>query len=214
MADNFNQMPPMPPQGNPADVQNAVNAAMEEQKKKKRKKRLIILAVIAVIIIGGIALGSSSKDDKTAQPTTAASVSAQNENETEKETQAAEAQEQVEGKIGDFICTVKSAKLCKNWEGKDSVLITYSFTNNSKEAQSFDVALSDDVYQDGVGLEDSFISSDDDDFGLDVKIKPGTTKEVKKVYILNDTKTQLEIEISELISFSDEKITTNVEISK
>ncbi len=203
MADNFNQIPN--PSNNSAEVQNAVNAAMEQQKKKKRKKRLIILAVIAVLIIGVVAVSKSGSDsDKTAAPDSGATTSAVEATEKEK----------AEGEIGDFICTVKSAELCKNWEGKDSVKITYSFTNNSTTAQSFDIALNDDVYQNGIGLEDSFISSDDDDFGLDVKIKPGATKEVKKVYILNDKETPLDIEISELISLSDDKISTTVEIKK
>ena len=63
--------------------------------------------------------------------------------------------------------------LTSYWEGKDAVKITYEFTNNAGSAESFDLALSDELYQDGVGLESSFISSDDDDWGLDVKIKPG-----------------------------------------
>lgn len=73
-------------------------------------------------------------------------------------------------------------------------------------AESFDLSLSDEIYQDGVGLESTFISSDDDDWGIDVKIKNGTTKDVFKVYLLRDKTTPLEVEISEWISLNDEKL--------
>lgn len=187
---------------NGTGVQQAVNDALAEQKKKKRKKTLIIVAVIiAVIIVLSLLFGggddSSEKLTDVSENTTT-SVSAEKDNTAE-------------GAIGDFVCTVSGAELCKNWEGKDSVKIVYSFTNNSSDAQSFDLALTDEVYQDGIGLESSFISSDDD-WGVDVKIKPGTTKEVSKVYILRDDTTQLEVEISELFSFNDDKLTYRVDL--
>lgn len=112
--------------------------------------------------------------------------------------------------VGDYGCVVKEAKLCKDYAGKDAVLITYEFTNNSSNAISFDVALSDSVYQDGVGLETAILDEDTD--LLDVEIKPGVTKDVKKAYVLRDTSTPLEVEISELFSFSNDKIVTNVNI--
>ena len=91
-------------------------------------------------------------------------------------------------------------------------MITYEFTNNSDSAVSFDVALDARAYQDGVGLETAILDEDTD--YLDVDIKPGVTKEVKKAYNLRDTSTEIEIEVSELISFSDDKIVTTVEIDK
>ncbi len=110
--------------------------------------------------------------------------------------------------IGDYKCVVKEAKLCKDYAGKDAVLITYEFTNNASDATSFDVALSDSVYQDGVGLETAVLDEDTD--LVDVEIKPGVTKDVKKAYVLRDASTPLEVEISELFSLSDDKIVTTV----
>lgn len=195
MANEINQ--------NPVEIQEALNQAMKEQKKKKKKKNLIIIAVVAVLIIlGAIVLGGSGDDDsKPADNPSSSSgnISASNE-------------EPVEGTIGDYICTVKEAKLVKNWEGKDSVKITYYFTNNSSDSISFDIALRDELYQNGIGLESSFTDSDDDDFGFDVNIKSGVTKEVSKVYILRDKKTAIDVEISELISFSNDKLTYTVNL--
>lgn len=158
----------------------------------------VMLAAVVLFSFVFMALGSGSSDEKNND---SGSVSVKQE-------------EKAEGSIGDYICKVKSAELCKNWEGKDSVKITYEFTNNASEAESFDIALIDDLYQDGVGLESTFISSDDDDFGVDVKIKPGTTKDVSKVYILRDKETEIDVEISEFISLNEEKLTYKVEIKE
>lgn len=182
------------------EVQQAVNSALEQQKKKKKKKRLIIIIVIAIVVLIGIIGASGSSDDsKNTDASADSSISV-------------EKQETTDGQLGDYVCTIKKAEICKNWEGKDSVKITYSFTNNASEAESFDIALTDDVYQDGVGLESTLINGDDDDWGIDVKIKPGTTKDVAKVYVLRDKKTKLDVEISELSLFSDDKLVYSVEL--
>lgn len=183
-----------------ADVQQAVTAALEEQKKKKKKKRLIIFAVIAALIIIVIALGSGGSDDGGTQT---GSTSAGGEQ------QVSEAPKAADGKLGDYVCTVKSATKCKNWDGKDSVKIVYNFTNNSSNPASFDIALDDAVYQDGIALESSFTSSDDNEI-LDVEIKPGITKEVPKIYILRNSTSELEVEVGETFSFDDTKYTTTI----
>ena len=180
-----------------ADVQQAVTEALKEQKKKSKKKKLIIIGVIAVIIIVGIAAMSGGGDTPEKEPNSldASGGTAINANT-----------------VGNYGCVVKEAKLCKDYAGKDAVLITYEFTNNGSEAISFDFALDDNVYQDGVGLERAYLEEDTDDF--DVSIKPGVTKDVRKAYLLRDTTTDLEIEITEWLSFSNDKIVTNVKIEK
>ncbi len=65
MADEFNNQT----QNNDAQVQNAVNAALDQQKKQKKKKKLIILGVIvAVIVVIAVAAGSGSSDKETTNP--------------------------------------------------------------------------------------------------------------------------------------------------
>jgi hypothetical protein len=175
---------------------------LKDEKKKKKKKKLIIFAVIAVVIILIIVIASGGSGDSSDSNSNSSNSSI-----------SAETDDKPEGTIGDYVCIVKSAKLCKDYAGKDAVLVTYEFTNNSSDAISFDVALTDSVYQDGIGLETAILD-DDTDLFVDVDIKPGITKEVKKAYELRDTSTPLEIEVSELISFSDDKLVTTVDISK
>lgn len=113
--------------------------------------------------------------------------------------------------VGDYGCVVTSAELCKDWTGNDAVLITYEFTNNSSEAISFDIALDARAYQNGIGLETAILEGDETSL-VDVDIKPGITKEVKKAYVLNDTSSDVEIEVSEFFSLTDEKIVTTVQL--
>ena len=194
-------------QQNTPEVQQAVNAALNEEKKKKKKKKLIIWGVIiAIIVIIIAAAGSSnsssedSSDATSSESTTASSVNAEKE-ETDDNT------------IGDFKCVVKGAKLTKDWQGKDAVLITYEFTNNSDDPISFDGALDDKLYQDGIELESAILSSDEEAKLIDaVDLKPGITKEVKKAYSLRNKKSEIEVEIQEIFSFSDDMIKTTINL--
>ena len=190
-------------QTNNNNVQAAVTAALDAEKKKKKKKKWIIIAVVAVVIILIAVIASGGSDDSSSEDSNASAVTS---------AVSAESEEKANDTVGDYKCVVKGAKLCKDLTGKDAVLITYEFTNNSDSAVSFDVALDARAYQDGVGLETAILDEDTD--YLDVDIKPGVTKEVKKAYNLRDTSTEIEIEVSELISFSYDKIVTTVEIDK
>ena len=115
--------------------------------------------------------------------------------------------------MGDFKCVVKGAKVTKDWEGKDAVLITYEFTNNSDSPMSFDGALNDKLYQDGIELESAILSDDNESKLLDtVDLKPGITKEVKKAYLLRNKDSEIEVEIQEIFSFGDDMIKTVIKL--
>ena len=192
-------------QQNSPEVQQAVNAALNEEKKKKKKKKLIILGVIiaVIIVIAVAASGSESNDDTNASSNESTTVSSVN----------AEKKETDENTIGDFKYVVKGAKLTKDWEGKDAVLITYEFTNNSDSPISFDGSLDDKLYQDGIELESAILSNDNESKLFDtVDLKPGITKEVKKAYLLRNKKSEIEVEIQELFSLSDDMIKTTINL--
>lgn len=191
-------------QNNP-EVQQAVNSALNEEKKKKKKKKLIIFGVIfAIIVVIAIAASGSGSDDSSSKTpsenTTASSVNAEKEKSDD-------------NTIGDFKCVVKGAKLTKDWEGKDAVLITYEFTNNSDSPISFDGSLDDKLYQDGIELESAILNDDNESNLLDtVDLKPGITKEVKKAYLLRNKDSEIEVEIQEIFSVSDDMIKTVIKL--
>lgn len=186
------------------DVNVAVQQALNEQNKKKKKKKWIIIAVVAFVLILIIGVAGGSSDDSTTDNTTAQNNSVVADKDEEKDA----------GEIGDFVCIVKSAQVTKDYAGKDVVLITYEFTNNSSEAIAYETALTDYVYQNGIELESTWYIDENTDLDVydSANIKPGITKDVIKGYYLNDTTSPLEVEITEWISFTDEKLTTTVEI--
>lgn len=112
--------------------------------------------------------------------------------------------------VADCTVEIQSCRLAQDWEGKPVVIVKYSFTNNQEEAQSFMLAFNDEVYQNGVGLNESWMLSDSANYTSDnqtKKIQKGATLEVEKAYELNDTTTDISVEISALFSFDNSKIT-------
>ncbi len=170
-------------------------------KKFNMAARIAISAVIVFVHIGIFAGGSS------------ASSEAGNAVSAESSSVSAQEQERAQGQIGDYVCTVESAEKCNDWNGKNAVKITYSFTNNSSGAESFDSALQTEVYQNGVELQSTFTRDYADEIGIEPNIKPGASKEVSKVYELEDDSSQVEIEISEFTSFGSDKLNYTVELN-
>jgi len=148
----------------------------------------VLIVIIAIAIGGGI--GSSNTKD-------------QGKDEAKKT-------EKSDTAIGDFSLTVDSCRLAKDYEGKDIVIVKYIFENvSSDESQSFSWAFDDNVYQNGVGLNECYIASDSANYSIDnqtKEIQKGASIEVEAAYELNDTTTDISVEVKELFSFDDETI--------
>lgn len=130
--------------------------------------------------------------------------------ETNQITQAKSSDQKDSGTVGSYAITIKSATIGKSFDGKQAVIITYDFTNNHPEATSFLSAISDIVYQNGIQLESTVISNDNDNWMKN--IKTGATLEITRAYVLQDTTNPVDVEITELISFSNEKITKTFDL--
>ncbi len=104
--------------------------------------------------------------------------------------------------LGDYQVEILSCRLSEDYSGKAVVIVKYKFTNNSDEKANFMFTFSDEVYQDGIGLNKSYVLNDDsyssDNQSKD--IKPGASLEVEVAYELNDETTDIEVEVEELIS--------------
>lgn len=105
---------------------------------------------------------------------------------------------------------IKSCKLVNDYEGNPVAIVTYSFTNNSSEATSFTWAIKTHAYQGGIEAEKDILLTNDDytkNNNQSKEIKSGATIDVMQAYELNDTSTPLEVEVGQLFSFDDTKIT-------
>lgn len=156
-----------------------------------------ILAILLVAIFAFFAIASSSDGEKTEQEAAKADAQATDSN------------------VGEYSVDIKSARLTEDYEGKSVVVITYGFTNNSDDAASFYIAFSDKVYQDGVGLEKAYVLDDSDpyDDGNQYKdIKTGATLDVEVAYVLNNSESDVVVEVKELISFNNDMVTRTFSI--
>lgn len=169
-------------------------------------KKIINLTLIFAFILTAL-VGCMNNDNKTLS--SVASKLDVSSNET------ASKNESANGDLGEYNVNIKSCRLAKDYEGKDIVIVNYSFTNKSDDNASFTFAINDKVFQNGVGLNKCYTAADSAKYSSDNQskdIKKGATLDVEVAYVLNDSTTPIEVECSELISFSDEKVTKKFNI--
>lgn len=141
--------------------------------------------------------GAETADDDAAENTATA------ENSAAESTAAEESAAETQAKYG---VTIDSATVTTDYQGAPAMVVTYTFTNNSDEAIMPSVALDVNAYQNGVEL-DYGVVSDIDSQSTTREIKPGATIACQQAYVLND-QSDVTVEASELISFSDEILAT------
>ena len=162
-----------------------------------KKIGIILLCLALMCSFTLFALGSGEEEGSEDQGTSAAEKDENGSN------------------LGDYNIEITSCRLAKDYEDKDIVIVKYKYTNNSDNPTSFMVAVDCTVYQDGVGLNECYIAADSANYSSDnqsKEIKKGATIEVEEAYVLNDSTTDIEVEVEELISFSDKKITKKFSI--
>ena len=171
------------------------------------KKWISLLLVLAVICSFGLfALGSSSDGDSDS-----GSQDKTSDQGSANATEGAETTEATEDntRLGDYSVEIKSFRLAKAYDGKPVVIVTYTFTNvDDDEAAAFYLTIKDTVYQNGVGLNEALFLADSAKYSSDnqtKEIKKGASLDVEVAYELNDTTTDIEVEVEKLISF-DKKV--------
>ncbi len=126
--------------------------------------------------------------------------------------------EEPKNAVGDYTIDLKDSRIAKDTEGKKILIVTYTFTNNSKESKAFDFAVVDKAFQNGIEFGDVWTSYGIDGLSFDNKqkeIKPGVSLDVQCAYELNDDTTAVEIEFKPFISFSDEiELKFTIDINK
>lgn len=107
--------------------------------------------------------------------------------------------------LGDYKVEILSSEVVKDFEGNNAIAIKTKFTNNSKENISFMVAIDQQAFQNGTQLETT-VSADASMGGSEKDVQPGGTLEVTELYKLQDTQNTVDIEATELISFSKNSV--------
>ncbi|REL17020.1 DUF5067 domain-containing protein [Listeria monocytogenes] len=114
-------------------------------------------------------------------------------------------------KLGDYKVEILSSEVVKDFEGNNAIAIKTKFTNNSKENIFFMVAIDQQAFQNGTQLETT-VSADASMGGSEKDVQPGRTLEVTELYKLQDTQNTVDIEATELISFSKNSVKKSFEL--
>ena len=158
----------------------------------KITKHLLIPAALAgALALAGCSATSASSSSGAAAAGSEAPAAAEPAQETE-QTQAASSK---------YAVTIDGARLGEDYAGNPVVIVTFTFTNNSDDKANFTFACNADAYQNGVEL-DTAIVTDIESNGLN-DIKPGASIQTELAYELNDM-SDIEVEVTELLSFSDD----------
>ncbi len=160
----------------------------------------IVSMMLAVLLIGTFALFALGSGDDEKETADQGSGSAQNDQNANADSD----------RLGDYSLVIDSCRLAEDYEGKPVAIIKYIFTNvEDEDAASFTFAFNDTVFQNGVSLNSAYVLNDDANYSIDnqtKEIKKGASLEVEVAYELNDTTSDLEVEVSELISLDDKVI--------
>lgn len=118
--------------------------------------------------------------------------------------------------VGKHEALYTESRIMTDSDGNDAIAIYYQYTNNSKEAASFEWSMFYSVLQGGEELEYAPIFVSEDSYDIlgednDLDIDPGKTKEVILTYELNDLTTPVEVRFEALIG--DEKDSHTIDMS-
>ncbi len=185
------------------------------------KKTNLILAVLLVLAFSVFAIASgesetSAVDQGSGSANVSSSVADQGDGNANSSSSSEVSEDNT--RLGDYSVVIDSCRLAKDYSGKDVVIVKYIFTNVSDDdATSFSIAVEDNVYQDGVGLNTAIFLNDNVSYSSDnqsKKIKKGTSLDVEVAYVLNDITTDIEVEVKEFISFNDKTIKKTFSIAE
>ena len=117
--------------------------------------------------------------------------------------------------IGDYVVKFNGFSLSKDRDGNDAIIINYDFTNNSSDPAAALWALDLTSFQGGVALEPAYsVEGCNSDPYYTTEVKDGATISLQSAFLLRDLSTPVEVEASELISYSDKKVVAKFDIAK
>lgn len=185
----------------------AIVGIVSSCKGKRRGKGLSIAALIVCVLAVVAVLASQSYysaaidealDSGTPEPAPAESADDASGDEGEAtEAQSAEAAPAE----SPYSVSIDDCAVTTDYEGNPAIIVTYTWTNNSEEAQSFDAAIYGKAFQNGVQLDFAVVDGMDAEASWN-EVKPGSTNTVQQAFLLDD-QSDVTIECTEFISFDD-----------
>ena len=121
--------------------------------------------------------------------------------------------------VGDFELLYKGASIMKDYEGKDALVLTLDFTNNSEETTNYFWSIFETVMQNGSELEMTVAYLDEEtweatDVSQYTDVAPGSTIEIQTAFVLNDTTSEVEATFEEMDGDRNDSITIDLSTIK
>lgn len=115
-----------------------------------------------------------------------------------------------------YAVSINSYNVAEDYDGNKALILNMGYTNNSSADTPFYAAIDVAAFQDGIELEQAFITDDAvmDDSNNYVNVLPGAGLGVSKGFVLSSETSPIDIEISAMFSFSDDKITTKINLAE
>lgn len=115
-------------------------------------------------------------------------------------------------KLDSYELLYKGAKIMKDVDGNDALVLTMDFTNNSEANCSYIWSIVETAMQNGKELEFAAIFTDPDSFDTVTdsqltEIEPGATLEIQTAFVLADTASEVEITFEEVLGTKTAKLT-------
>ena len=114
-------------------------------------------------------------------------------------------------KLGSYELLYKDAKLMTDMDGRDALVLTLDFTNNSKEAISYLWCILETATQNGTQLETATVMTGDDYTTVAdsqfTDVEPASTLEISTALVLLDTTSKVEVSFEELLGSKKASLT-------
>ena len=168
---------------------------------KKALSCIILLALLTTLLCSCIDLEDTQNQGSTGKP--------------DNEIESATPNNSSDNDLGKYEVVIESCRLANDYTGAPIVIVKYKFTNNDDDPACFSWTFDDAVFQGGVGLNECYLADDTAEYSTDnqtKEIKKGASLTVEVAYKLNDTETDIDVEVSELISLNNKTVTKKFSI--
>lgn len=124
---------------------------------------------------------------------------------------AAAEQAEVEGdvnfSVGEQIFEFLRYDIGTDYEGKLALILSFDYTNNSKEANMAAYDFYVQVFQNGIEKDDCFLDFDSEwkewQKNLTTNLKDGAKLTVCRAFLLDDTQAPVDVEVSEFVNYTE-----------
>jgi len=173
------------------------------------KKRLLTVLLATSMLIGLSACGTSTTPESSSQEN-AQDMDEQVEESTE-DVDEAEDDGIIDFTTDAFHLKYLSHELGEDYEGNSTIVIFYEYTNLEEDAANFMFATNTKLFQNGIQLETAIAYETPDEYNNSMlDVQQGATLTVVTIHSLHDIENPITLEVSELISFNDEKDTQEI----